>query len=97
MAVVGEKAVEVNGEGAVLIFLKADGFNEAFGLLVGNIADKGSEMHAAQVNKVKCTSAQHEKCFKVKGICGGCEVVNKSPFIGELELTNASQLTVNGS
>ena len=95
---VGKEAVEVDGEGTVFfIFFKAYGFKEAFVLFVGNFTDVGSEVHAAEVDKVKRTSAEHEKCLEIEAVDGGCEVIDKPALIRELKLANASQLTVNSS
>ena len=92
---IGEEAIEVDLVRATFSLREADSLYQSFCLLVLYLAKVVRVMYTAEVDKIERSSAEHEKCLKIKCIgCGG-DIVNHSALIGELELRDAAQLIVN--
>jgi hypothetical protein len=53
-------------------------------------------VNSAKVNEIQRSSAENEHSFKIVCIKSGSNVINKTAFIGKLELRNASKLSVDG-
>ena len=95
MAMVGKESLEVDLIRVGVGLFKADGFDEAFGLLIGNITEKERVMHAAEVDEIERTSTEDEESLEVERTLNGREIVEHTALIGELELANADELVVN--
>ncbi len=97
MTMVGKEALEVDLVGVGLGLFKADGFDKAFGLLVLDLALIEGVMNAAKVDEIERSSAENEHSLKVEAVLDGCEVIDDTALVGQLELANTRELVIDGS
>ena len=95
MAVIGEEAFEVDLVRTTFGELEADRLDKSLGLLVLNFSAVNCVMHAAKVDEIERSSAEHEHRLEVERVLDGRKVVDKTTLVRKLELADSRELIVN--
>ena len=91
MTMIGEESFKIYLEAARFGLIKSDSLEQGFVL---DLAHVYCVMNACEIDEIERTSAHNEQRLEILQLLAGCDIVNETATVGELELRDARKFSV---